>query len=771
MMMSITRFWTYLMIAVLLSACLTQGQQTVIPPPNTVRDLMQQYRETRTLVLVYPGQADSTARVYKEWADSLKTKTDYLDIRIRIDEAVDDTEWKKFPLLLIGSPSSNKLLKKLIADLPLQFSDKGFEFGGYHFEKKDEVFNISVYPNPAAPEMPISVITSLSDTNITKHLIDNYTAHRRYGIPFGDWPWQVFRRGNKIALGAFDDDWKPDSSRTWKFDYTQNADFKSPNFHLFIHKAGEFPFNAQALAERMEKRASEISSFIDKPLELNPVSYHLYDSPEYMGLMTGEMEHNFIRDKDQSVHAIHHPQYENNFPEIENRLIIRQLLAKPSNPILEEGLAVYFADHWQNKGYAYWSAQIFRSGDALTIETLLDKEKLQYESPILRSAMAASLVDFLIGEWGKEIFLEKYTHWTPGTDDLRLLESKWKSYQKRFKDAYPNPDRRSKSLPYLKGMTFSHEGYQVYNGYGSNLAQASIKQLNAHYANAIAIVPYSGMRDPSKPTPFHMEHGARSENDASVVFSHYAAKSIGMSSLLKPQIWVRGHWPGDVEMKSDQAWEEFFDHYRRWIRHYALLAEIHQMDMLCIGVEFLKATIQKPQAWRKLIREMRQIYRGPIVYAANWGEEIEKLTFADELDFIGLNCYYPLSKKTDAGEKELKKGFRQTLDKIANISKRNNKEVIFTEIGFRSISQPWIQPHERAGENAYYSEQDQAICYEIVLEELQKQSWCRGIFWWKWPSFTGYFKEVPFSFTPNGKKAASILKQFYGNWPIIPSSN
>ena len=761
----ICRLWIYMYLVVFLTACHTQGQQTLINQQNTIRDLMRKYRETRTLVLIYGSQNHSAEEFYRSWADSISAHSEFLDVKIRSDQEAKKDEWKQFPLMLVGSPASNILIKEMLPDLPLHFSGNSFSFAGMNFNNKNQVFSLSVFPNPSSPEMPLSIVTAVDDSSIIRQLQHKSEGRRRFEIPFSQWPWQVQENGNRIAMGAFGDNWEPDPKMSWQFHYSQNADFESPHYRVFIHKSKDFHFDPKMYTDRMEKRIVEIKQFLGKSANIKPIDFHVYESPEYMGLMTGEMKQSFIREKDLSVHTIYHPQYSGNYLETENRLIVRQLMNNPELPILEEGLAAFFADQWQKEGYAFWSAQLFRSGDALNLKTLLDQDKLSYESPIIRTAMAASMINFLIQEWGKDEFLQKYLNWNPQQTELNELEKKWKIYQVGFKEAYRNPDRRINGKPFMKGMTFAHEGYLVYNGYGSGLAQASIQQLRDHHVNSIAIVPYSGMRDPKKPAPFHMEHSARSENDASVVFSHFSAKSLNMYSLLKPQIWVGGHWPGDIEMKSNEEWETFFEHYRRWIRHYALLAEIHQMDMLCIGVEFLKATIQRPEDWRRLIKDMRQIYKGPVTYAANWGEEIEKLSFADELDFIGLNCYYPLSHDENASEQDLKKGFRQTVEKIAKISKHNQKEVIFTEIGFRSIKQPWVQPHERAGEDAWYTEQDQAICYEIVLEEIKRQPWCKGIFWWKWPSYFDYYKAEPLSFTPNGKKAANVLKHFYGKWP------
>ncbi|MCB0841406.1 MAG: hypothetical protein KDD99_32275, partial [Bacteroidetes bacterium] len=147
-------------------------------------------------------------------------------------------------------------------------------------------------------------------------------------------------------------------------------------------------------------------------------------------------------------------------------------------------------------------------------------------------------------------------------------------------------------------------------------------------------------------------------------------------------------------------------------------------------------------------------------YAANWGEEFENFTFAEELDFVGLNFYYPLSGKKNASERDLKKGLEKALEKVREKASEINRPVVLTEIGFRSIAHPWIQPHAEA-EDRIKVERDQAMCYEVILDGLRGESWCKGTFWWKWPSQMEYAYQNPTSFTPCGKEAAEVLKKYY----------
>jgi len=240
---------------------------------------------------------------------------------------------------------------------------------------------------------------------------------------------------------------------------------------------------------------------------------------------------------------------------------------------------------------------------------------------------------------------------------------------------------------------------------------------------------------------------------------------MGMSVLLKPHIWVgRGSWPGDIFMQNETDWQQFFKHYHRWILHYALLAEIHQIDMLCIGVELVKTSKSRDADWREIIRKIRGLYGGKLTYAANWGDEFEQIRFWDELDFIGLNCYYPLSNAKDASDAELEEGFTKVVSKIEKVTDRYHKPLVFTEIGFRSKTAPWLEPH--AGNwSEDYNGTDQKRCYEIVFKSIENQPWCRGILWWKYPSYLSAEEAKNAAFSPGNKPAEQVVKKWFAKLP------
>ena len=235
------------------------------------------------------------------------------------------------------------------------------------------------------------------------------------------------------------------------------------------------------------------------------------------------------------------------------------------------------------------------------------------------------------------------------------------------------------------------------------------------------------MGDPQSPTNFRFSQRAGSENDESVIHTISQAKEQGLFTLLKPHVWISNSWPGEVEMTTEQDWNLFFEHYYQWISHYALMAEMHEVDVLCIGVEFAAATLRQENHWRDLIGKLRNVYSGHLTYAANWGDEFEQVTFWDQLDLIGLNCYYPLSNNSKSNQNMLERGFASVLDKVDIVKTRYNKPLLITEIGFRSVEAPWMSPHEEAG-NKNFNEDDQAKAYSAVFQVLANTTVVDGVF-------------------------------------------
>ena len=265
------------------------------------------------------------------------------------------------------------------------------------------------------------------------------------------------------------------------------------------------------------------------------------------------------------------------------------------------------------------------------------------------------------------------------------------------------------------------------------------------------------------------------ETDLGLEKTTQLAQEAGIQTLLKPHLWLTrpqdGKWRTDIAMTSEQDWQTWFATYRTFILHYAQFAEEHDIPILCIGTELQTTAVKREQDWRQLIADIRQVYQGQLTYAANWYEAFEQIQFWDELDFIGIQAYFPLAKKLVPSVDELKQGWQQYVDAIATLHTQYQKPVIFTEIGYRSTEdaaiEPWKWPDTSEVNPSKLSTpaglQTQANCYEAFFQTVWPQDWLVGAYWWKWlPSIEANQAQLGAGFSPQNKPAEKVLQKYYG---------
>lgn len=732
-------------------------------PDRPTRDtLVQVMRQQRHLYVVY----GSEARGLREALTSIVGEpSGWLDFTLVADTAATDSLLAAHPHLLIGTPETHRWLRRWQDSLPVRFEADALHFADHRIAQPDEVLSLALYPSPANAFMPLGLLTAAHE----QALIDWLQGARgpSWDSPLSQrWGYQLMAGQQRKLLGMFTEDWQPGGQPHWDFSREPQPDLSTAHLRIYQQETALDRDSLRRLAQAIERRLAGLRTWLDRPdLPLSPIALHLYPSAERMGLMQNVQEQAYARPKRNEVHRLVNAHYARRqlISHEELRPFLRQALGEPETAILETGLAVALTPGWMREGHRYWAGRLAAGDGHLSLAQLLDPEQYETNSPLVQAAMAGLLVDCLVDTWGKAEFLARYARWEPGSADVKQLAPTWQRYLRQVAEEQPQQRWPHQPLTYYRGMTLAHEGYNVYNGYGSDSARKALRRLDRLHVNSIALVPYTGARSTSSPRPYPVWQRAGTENDAATVGSFIHAEALGMQTLLKPQIWFAGGWPGEVEMDSEAEWAEFFRYYRQWIMHYALLAAVHEMDAFCAGVEFAQATQSHPDQWRQLIRDLRQVYAGPITYAANWGAEAENLAFGDELDFIGINCYYPLSEETQPSKAALTASFAQIKQKLAVVSQRHQRPVVLTELGFRCVTAPWRNPHT-GPQGRSPDPEAQRLAYEVVLSGLDGADWCQGMFWWKWPSYLGYAQRNQTSFTPCHRPAAQVLARWYGQW-------
>jgi hypothetical protein len=284
--------------------------------------------------------------------------------------------------------------------------------------------------------------------------------------------------------------------------------------------------------------------------------------------------------------------------------------------------------------------------------------------------------------------------------------------------------------------------------------------VNANYA---AVMPFGFMRNLDNPKViFDTERQwfGETKDGAEQYINELRKQQIKI--MLKPQIWVwHGEFTGFIKMENEVDWRAFEVAYTKFILEYAHLAQDLNVAMFCIGTELEKFIENRPNYWSNLISEIRAIYQGKLTYAANW-DEFKRTPFWNQLDFIGVDAYFPVSESKTPSFDDCMKGWKKHKEIIKSLSMKYNKRILFTEYGYRSVDYsgkaPWVSDVRMNQVNL----EAQINTTKALFETFWKEDWFAGGFVWKW--FHNYDEvggKNDFMYTPQNKPSEKIIKCYY----------
>lgn len=297
---------------------------------------------------------------------------------------------------------------------------------------------------------------------------------------------------------------------------------------------------------------------------------------------------------------------------------------------------------------------------------------------------------------------------------------------------------------------------------------SNIKPLIQNNFNWITIVPFSSQEDYNSPSLNIRPPSKRraSRRDSAWIAQIELVQSQGFKVFLKPHVWIHdpsnGKWRSDIYPDNDANWELWKDSYREFIFRYAKIAETTKAEMFCIGTEFTKLTSEKSEFWENLINDVRKIYSGKITYAANWYDEYEKITFWEQLDYIGVQAYFPLAKKDHPSTEEISQGWGKYISKLDAISQEHQRKIIFTEMGYKSTAcsaqKPWEWISYEEEDQRTLSDETQVNCYQAFFDTIWKREWMAGVHLWQWNTrFKKGIGKTDLDFTPQEKPAQETI--------------
>ncbi|NND31351.1 MAG: hypothetical protein HKN76_02085, partial [Saprospiraceae bacterium] len=289
----------------------------------------------------------------------------------------------------------------------------------------------------------------------------------------------------------------------------------------------------------------------------------------------------------------------------------------------------------------------------------------------------------------------------------------------------------------------------------------------------VVLVPYAYQESFDDPDLRFNRRGRRSNFDRDSLYLSVAqqAEACGLSVLIKPHIWMRtdqGKWRSDIDYEDPADFKTWSTNYTNFILHYARLSEEMKSSHFCIGTELSEITRNHPDYWVGLIREVRKVYGGKIFYAANWYQEYEHISFWHQLDYVGIQAYFPICKKDHPTVEDLLAGWKPYVNKLKKFSSKVQRPILFSELGYKSThdaaADPWEWITEANRVSKKLSAQTQANCYEAFFRSFWNQPWFAGTLIWQWQAHYDQDKLSTVNsvdFTPQHKPAQIVMAKWF----------
>ncbi|MFD1160821.1 glycoside hydrolase family 113 [Hwangdonia seohaensis] len=290
-----------------------------------------------------------------------------------------------------------------------------------------------------------------------------------------------------------------------------------------------------------------------------------------------------------------------------------------------------------------------------------------------------------------------------------------------------------------------------------------VVNVNANYA---AIMPFGFIRNLEHPEiVFNTQRQWFGETTAGAKQYVEVLQQMHIKIMIKPQIWIwHGEFTGYLEMASEADWKTLENSYSKFILEYAQLAHEVNAELFCIGTELEKFIENRPDYWRNLIAEIKKTYKGKLTYAANW-DEFKRTPFWDELDFIGIDAYFPVSDSKTPTVAEATAGWKTHKPVIEQVSNTFNKPILFTEFGYRSVDYSGKEPWKSDRNMGHVNLDAQTNTTKALLETFWNEDWFAGGFIWKWfvnHEAVGGVNNA--QFTPQNKPVEAVLRKHYSDF-------
>ncbi len=262
-------------------------------------------------------------------------------------------------------------------------------------------------------------------------------------------------------------------------------------------------------------------------------------------------------------------------------------------------------------------------------------------------------------------------------------------------------------------------------------------------ANWVSLSPIIAIDDKSEQfPPFKYDFPVSAEVEKMKVIIPKMVNSGLYNIMLKPlthfgdvneNIRDSSFW-GDFYVDREDVWQDIERTYTELFYEFAKLSEeFPEVKLLAIGNELKEFSKRRPQFFKELIAKIRADFPNlKLTYAANW-DEYESISFWDDLDYIGINSYFPLVNKKTPSIVDVQQALVPVKNTLNTLSCQLEKPILFTEYGFRSIDygawEAWLLGNVTTSNHNYEVQNNSYIAF---FETFWGEDWVAGGFFWEW---------------------------------------
>jgi len=265
------------------------------------------------------------------------------------------------------------------------------------------------------------------------------------------------------------------------------------------------------------------------------------------------------------------------------------------------------------------------------------------------------------------------------------------------------------------------------------------------------------------------------------------AESLGLSVMVRPLIdfldpaiignYTVGEWRQDYQPTNVAA---FFASYQKMIVAEAQVAQANGAQMLSIGAELDQlAGPQYLPYWTSIIDAVRAVFSGKLTYSASW-TTAGNVSFWNQLDYMGIDCYVPLSNAQNPTLQDLIDGWTQPATQATNpgafayignqspiqyfetLAAQAGRPLIFTELGYANDSNAAAQP---SAEGNNPDPALQAELYQAFFDAWEQAGNLSlvGTFFWEWDPDSANGGPTIDSFSPQNDPAQNAVTAGFGS--------